>query len=1036
MAEIMSGEFLRFLQRASALHGTCDLSDRELLERFLSNRDEGAFTFLVRRHGPILFSVCRRLLDNSHDAEDALQAAFLVLVRRTRSIRRKESVGSWLFGVAEHIALKTRARDAARRNRERETGILRSARPADDISKQELYTALDEAIGSLPEKYRAPIILCYLEGRSMDQAARELNCPKTSLARLLEKGREMLRGKLERRGFTLAALALTTALTEMAAAAPLPVSLTIKTVKAATLVATSKVVAGGYISAHVLALADGAIKGVFVMKAKLVLLAVTFGLAVGGAGWYGYKGYSATSQSSPTAKARPGATKEQKGDPAQNDAQVPSKGEGELVAGIVVDEAGKPMAGAEVEFKKYPAPVRAVSKENGTFQMRMEELPTSGLFYVKSGDGKRLASLRLGDADKKIDLRALRFELKLARILEVTVTDAKGQPVAGARAGVIMYLSLVAQALTDSQGRALLPVPPDDAINHLYAFKPGAGLDYRSFEKAKGKSDSNAKAPPVPTTAIPLRLEGARTVRVTILDGDKKPIGNLPIYPWLFRKPGETTAFNVAGAIGEFTSTTDDAGVAVWDWIPQWQKGITTFWSKSEEYEYRQMDLEPEMGDTAQFILNRLGWLRGRVTYPNGDPAPGITIRVAFVGLGPSAGKTGADGKYEIRVPTKQLVLAVVADDKWAGKQQADFTVLAKYPETEKNFVLRPATIITGKLTVGDDHKPYPRQTISLILHSPPDDSPAVTEGNISGKKPAIKKLQVKMEGGVLKIQQPAPTPSLLYYNTTDQAGHFEFHVGPGNYTLSYTVPASSGKPARINVTDQAKLEVDLHHVRVVPAEKKQGSLNVLVVKGTPAEPAAGALLWGFNLGPKKGILGGFGNVQTDDQGRHEMKRQVEANVASKPGGDFERVPVSMILFAMSADRKFAGFMEVGPETAAVTLPLVPVGSARGRLLAGATGEPLANQEIEYRIKPAVAFQGPAFKDAPFMKFVIGKAMTDAEGRFELLRLIPGRGYIVSVTTETEKSTPIIPSLMAKSGETLELGDDDLRSTKERPDDG
>ena len=117
----------------------------------------------MRRHGPILFGVCRQLLGDSHDAEDALQAAFLVLVRRTRSIRRKESVGSWLFGVAQHIALKTRARDAARRNREREAGILRSARPADDISKQELYSALDEAIGSLPEKYRAPIILCYLE---------------------------------------------------------------------------------------------------------------------------------------------------------------------------------------------------------------------------------------------------------------------------------------------------------------------------------------------------------------------------------------------------------------------------------------------------------------------------------------------------------------------------------------------------------------------------------------------------------------------------------------------------------------------------------------------------------------------------------------------------------------------------------------------------------------------------------------------------------------------------------------------------------
>src|ERR1700692_1913562 len=109
------GEVLRFLQKACALQGTCDLSDRELLERFLSHRDEGAFTFLVRRHGPMIFGVCQRLLGDSHDAEDALQAAFLVLVRQTRSIRRKESVGSWLYGVAQRIALKARARKAVRR---------------------------------------------------------------------------------------------------------------------------------------------------------------------------------------------------------------------------------------------------------------------------------------------------------------------------------------------------------------------------------------------------------------------------------------------------------------------------------------------------------------------------------------------------------------------------------------------------------------------------------------------------------------------------------------------------------------------------------------------------------------------------------------------------------------------------------------------------------------------------------------------------------------------------------------------------------
>ena len=162
----------------------------ELLERFLSRRDESAFTFLVRRHGPMVLGVCRRILGDPHEAEDVFQATFLVLVRRTRSIRRKESVGSWLYGVAQRIGLRARAQIAVRRLREREAGNMPGARPVDDLTLQELRSALDEAIGTLPEKYRTPIVLCYLEGKSHNQAAKELGWPKNSVTNRLARGRE------------------------------------------------------------------------------------------------------------------------------------------------------------------------------------------------------------------------------------------------------------------------------------------------------------------------------------------------------------------------------------------------------------------------------------------------------------------------------------------------------------------------------------------------------------------------------------------------------------------------------------------------------------------------------------------------------------------------------------------------------------------------------------------------------------------------------------------------------------------------------
>jgi RNA polymerase sigma factor (sigma-70 family) len=291
---------VRYLFQACAMQGDCDLADCDLLERFRVNRDESAFTLLVRRHGPIVFGVCRRLLGNSHEAEDAFQATFLVLVRRIGSIRWRKSIAGWLHDVARRVATKAHTRLAARRHREREARPMQIPQPADQLTTNELRTALDEAIGSLPEKYRTPILLCYLDGKSHDIAAKQLGCSKASISRRVTKACELLRRKLERRGISLTVAALATSLTDMAAAAPLPVLLTIKTVNAATLVAAGKTVGGGGISAGVVALVEEAMAGMVWMKAKLVLIVIGLSLAVGGAGWAVQAGLGEKSQPATT----------------------------------------------------------------------------------------------------------------------------------------------------------------------------------------------------------------------------------------------------------------------------------------------------------------------------------------------------------------------------------------------------------------------------------------------------------------------------------------------------------------------------------------------------------------------------------------------------------------------------------------------------------------------------------------------------------------------------------------------------------------
>jgi RNA polymerase sigma factor (sigma-70 family) len=162
---------LTHLHHLALLQERCGLTDAQLLERFLARREEIAFEELVRRHGPMVLGVCRRALGNPHDAEDAFQATFLVLVRRAASIVPRSRVGPWLYGVARRTALKARSRAMRRRCAEQEAGRDRPHMiPPIDIGG-DLRSLLDEELGRLPEKYRAPLVLCLLEAKSRKEAA-------------------------------------------------------------------------------------------------------------------------------------------------------------------------------------------------------------------------------------------------------------------------------------------------------------------------------------------------------------------------------------------------------------------------------------------------------------------------------------------------------------------------------------------------------------------------------------------------------------------------------------------------------------------------------------------------------------------------------------------------------------------------------------------------------------------------------------------------------------------------------------------------
>jgi RNA polymerase sigma factor (sigma-70 family) len=295
-------------------------SDEHLLERFAFQRDEAAFEAIVERHGPLVWGVCRRVLKREQDIEDAFQATFLVLVRKARSIRRRSSVTSWLHGVAHRIALQARASAQRSFAHELRETPRTETDAASEASCREVRAILDEEILGLPERFRTPLLLCCLEGRTKAQAAHELGWKEGTVASRLARARQRLQQRLTRRGVVLPAGALGLVLAEECSAA-VPMALTAATVRMAVLVAAGEAVSAGGVSTSVALLAKGTLNGMAITKLKVSLaLILTVCLLGAGAGWAAHQALEKTptqeqrqDEPQPTAKkADPPKTEEPK----------------------------------------------------------------------------------------------------------------------------------------------------------------------------------------------------------------------------------------------------------------------------------------------------------------------------------------------------------------------------------------------------------------------------------------------------------------------------------------------------------------------------------------------------------------------------------------------------------------------------------------------------------------------------------------------------------------------------------------------------
>jgi RNA polymerase sigma factor (sigma-70 family) len=452
MATTQLGTLMRHIKELAAGRAGRHTTDRQLLDDFVSRRDDGAFAGLVECHGPMVLGVCRRVLRHEQDAEDAFQATFLVLARHAESIRRREALASWLYGVAYRTALKAK-RDATRRRIHEARLRDRTPPAAPGQTWDDVQAVLDEEIQRLPESLRTAFVLCVLDGKTVPAAAAGLGVKEGTLSWRLARARQRLRQRLGRRGIELSAVLAALYLVQGAGSAAVPAALAGITIRFGLSVAAGEP-AAGVIPAHLTTLAAGGTQAVFLSKTKIAVLILLMGcLLVAGAGGLARQRLAAWQQ--PAAQPKSQAAN-QAAQPAP--AREGAKDEKETieVSGRVVDPDGKPVAGAKVFYTRAvlafwrdpppPAPPTPTTTDaEGRFRFRVSR--TGYLFAEEKADWLKGGVVGVAEGygpgwvynDGAEKRAGVTIQLIKDVPIEGRVLDLEGRPVAGVSVRVRSY---------------------------------------------------------------------------------------------------------------------------------------------------------------------------------------------------------------------------------------------------------------------------------------------------------------------------------------------------------------------------------------------------------------------------------------------------------------------------------------------------------------------------------------------------------------------------------------------------------------------
>ena len=536
MSQTKFSAVLRHIRGMAIPDATKLQTDGGLLTQFVTSRDEEAFTAIVQRHGRLVWSVCHNVLHHDQDAEDAMQAAFLVLATKARSVKKRSSLASWLHGVAYRTAMLAKRRAAAQRSHEKARTILARSHCESEVAWRELLAILDAEIRRLPEKLAAPFVLCCLEGLSGPEAARHLGWKEGTVTGRLTQARKLLRQRLLRRGINLALVlgglsvascaAPAAGFSQLAADVLRGVRLTRSTLAATTVV-----------SSRALDLAQEVVKAMFTSKAMVGLLVLGMAAASVGLVWYGISAAGSTGTEQPS---RTELAVEVQDPPKLQDA----KSAAQTMSVRVFDLEGKPLSGANVhasiwtDEKDFKSNRDYQTDHAGYVQV---DLPKT-LYILRLWVNKKpFVSMYAGWEKNELSTRKqppgeYTFRLEKGAGAGGRILNSEGKPIAGAKVrvsidssprptfgdGRMCFDSGWDTATTDAEGKWHIDCVPDHPglKLRLHVSHP----DYVPFENARLQEANGITTPALRQQTATLKLQPGIIVHGRVVDPAGRPI--------------------------------------------------------------------------------------------------------------------------------------------------------------------------------------------------------------------------------------------------------------------------------------------------------------------------------------------------------------------------------------------------------------------------------------------------------------------------------------------------------------------------------